>query len=96
MLNRLNEPYRNGSGIITYKKVKLPSTIRDDFKTAANKEMCSQGEKEMYGIAKRFAAKFPEVLLHSYSNNNYSFVTTDKLRTAQSAVAFAHGLFEGK
>ena len=94
LLKQLNKLYRNSSGL-TYKELTLPWRMPGDFDSSASKEMCDEGESEMYGIARRYAAKLPEILSYSYSNNNYSFVTTDKLRTAQSAVAFAQGLFEG-
>lgn len=78
-----------------YKKLILPWTLPLDYEQAANKELAHSGEREMYKIAKRYLATFPSVLGHPYSNNNYSFVSTDKLRTSQSALAFAQGLFEG-
>ena len=88
-INRFSSTFR-------YKKLKLPWEMPLDFQQAGHKELARTGEKEMYDIAKRFVAKFPDVLGHRYSNANYSFVSTDTLRTSQSAVAFAQGLFEGK
>ena len=94
MLKEINQ-YLPSNSTFRYKGLSLPWNIPDDILNSANKEMSSLGSEEMYSIAKRFLSKFSGVLKHSYSNINYSFVATDKLRSSQSAVAFAQGLFEG-
>lgn len=81
---------------IRYKGLSLPWSIPNDILNSAGKEMSSLGTEEMYFIAKRLSSTFRSTLKHGYSNTNYSFVATDKLRSSQSAVAFAQGLFEGK
>ena len=77
-----------------YKGLSLPWNIPTDVKNAAHKELSKLGAQEMYMIAKRMSAKFPGLFKHGYSNTGYSFVATDKLRSSQSAVAFAQGIFE--
>ena len=77
-----------------YKGLSLPWSIPADVRNAASKELSSLGAQEMYWIAKRIRAKFPELFKHGYSNTNYSFIGSDKLRSSQSAVAFAQGIFE--
>ena len=77
-----------------YKGLSLPWNIPADVRNAANKELSSLGAQEMYWIAKRIRAKFPEIFKDGYSNTRYSFIGSDKLRSSQSAVAFAQGIFE--
>lgn len=77
-----------------YKGLTLPWQIPDDVKNRANKELSRLGEQEMFWIGKHIHAQFPELFKNGYSNNNYSFIATDKLRSSQSAVAFAQGIFE--
>lgn len=77
-----------------YKGLSLPWNIPADVRNAAHKELSELGAQEMYMIAKRMRAKFPDLFKHGYSNTKYSFVATDKLRSSQSAVAFAQGIFE--
>ena len=94
LLKEINRFLPNNS-TLRYKGLSLPWDIPADILDSADKEMSTLGLEEMYSIAKRFLSKFHGVLKHSYSNTNYSFVATDKLRSSQSAVAFAQGLFEG-
>ena len=95
LLEKINRFY-SGNSTFRYNGLSLPWSIPPDILNSASKEMSSLGLEEMYSIAKRFLAKFPGILEHGYSNSNYSFVATDKLRSSQSAIAFAQGLFEGK
>ena len=95
MLQKINLLFPSNS-TFRYKDLLLPWSIPYDILNSASKEMSALGSEEMYSIAKRFLAEFRGVLKHGYSNANYSFVATDKLRSSQSAVAFAQGLFEGK
>ena len=94
MLQKINQ-FLPSNSTFRYKGLRLPWNIPVDILNSASKEMSALGSEEMYSIAKRFLSKFRGVLQHSYSNTNYSFVATDKLRSSQSAVAFAQGLFEG-
>ena len=99
ILKRLNKffPANNKDNtIFRYKGLSLPWNIPSDVKNSANKELSKLGAQEMYWIAERMRAKFPELFKHSYSNTNYSFIATDKLRSSQSAAAFGQGLFEQK
>lgn len=95
LLEKINQFYP-GNSTFRYNDLSLPWSIPLDILNAASKEMSALGLEEMYSIAKRFLAEFPGVLKHGYSNSNYSFIATDKLRSSQSAIAFAQGLFEGK
>lgn len=94
LLEKINRFFPSNS-TFRYNGLSLPWSIPPDILSSASKEMSALGLEEMYSIAERFLTKFPGVLKHGYSNNNYSFVATDKLRSSQSAVAFAQGLFEG-
>lgn len=95
LLEKINRFFPSNS-TFNYKGLSLPWSLPPDILNSASKEMSELGTEEMYSIAKRFLAKFRGILKHGYSNTNYSFVATDKLRSSQSAVAFAQGLFEGK
>lgn len=95
LLKKINRFFPSNS-TFRYKSLSLPWHIPSDILNSASKEMSALGLEEMYSIAKRFRARFHGVLKHGYSNTNYSFVATDKLRSSQSAIAFAQGLFEGE
>lgn len=95
LLREINQHLSRDS-LIRYKNLSLPWSIPTDILDSAGKEMSSLGTEEMYSIGKRLLSKFPSALQHGYSNLNYSFIATDKLRSSESAVAFAQGLFEGK
>ena len=94
LLEKINR-FFPGNSTFRYNGLSLPWNVPPDILNSASKEMSALGSEEMYSIAKRFLARFPGVLKHGYSNSNYSFVATDKLRSSQSAAAFAQGLFEG-
>lgn len=94
LLEEINQFFPSNS-TFRYNGLSLPWSIPYDILNSASKEMSALGSEEMYSIAKRFLKRFPGVLKHGYSNSNYSFVATDKLRSSQSAVAFSQGLFEG-
>jgi len=94
LLEKINSFFPSNS-TFRYNGLSLPWSIPADILNSASKEMSALGSEEMYSIAKRFLTRFPGVLKHGYSNTNYSFVATDKLRSSQSAIAFAQGLFEG-
>ncbi|XP_028400501.1 multiple inositol polyphosphate phosphatase 1-like [Dendronephthya gigantea] len=85
--NRANATFR-------YKGLTLPWEIPLDVRNSASKELSRLGAQEMYWIAKRLRERFPELFKKDYSNRDYSFIATDKLRSSQSAVAFAQGIFE--
>ena len=96
IVQKLNALYNASSGSHS-KNLSLPWDWPSDWEIAKNKELAERGEKEHYGIAKRILAKFPEVFLNrSYWDRYYKFVSSDSARTAQSAMSFAYGLFEGK
>ena len=95
VLDKINELFSNNSTFI-YKGLSLPWIMPADMESSASKELSKLGSEEMYSIAQRLRDTFAGVLGHGYSNTNYSFVTTDKLRCSQSAMAFAQGLFEGR
>ena len=96
IVQRFNALYNASSGF-HYKNLSLPWDWPADWKIADKNELAQRGEKEHYGIAKRILAKFPDVFLNRpYWNRYYKFISTDKARTAQSAMSFAYGLFEGK
>lgn len=95
LLEKINRFFPNNS-TFHYKGLSLPWSFPPDIINSASKEMSELGTEEMYSMARRFLSKFRGILKHGYSNTNYSFIATDKLRSSQSAVAFAQGLFEGK
>ena len=96
LVEALNGFYSGNSGF-QYKNLSLPWSWPEEWNIAKKKELATRGEKEHYEIAKRFVARFPEIFANrSYWNRYFKFVTTDKRRTAQSAMAFALGLFEDK
>ncbi|XP_078350829.1 multiple inositol polyphosphate phosphatase 1-like [Oculina patagonica] len=95
LLTKLNEIYTVNSPF-HYQNLTLPWNEPPEWKDAAPGELSTVGENEQYSIAKRFRARFPEVFIKEYWNKYYKFVTSDKLRTAQSAMSFAFGLFEAR
>ena len=100
ILERINSFFHvnktdNTSTTFQYKGLSLPWSIPKDVTNSANKELSRLGSQEMYFIAQRMRTRFPELFKHGYSNTNYGFIATDKLRSSQSAVAFAQGIFEG-
>lgn len=95
LLNKLNDIYTTDSQF-HYKNLTLPWNKPDEWNDAEPSELSSVGENEQYNIAKRFRSRFPEVFVKEYWNKYYKFETADKLRTAQSAMSFAYGLFEAR
>ena len=97
ILRRLNSFFpvnKTDNTTFRYKGLSLPWNIPADVKNSASKELSRLGAQEMYWIAQRMRARFPELFKHGYSNTKYSFTASDKLRSSQSAVAFAQGIFE--
>ena len=84
-----NSPFRYANLIIPWK---TPS----EWQHVTPSELSSVGEIEQYNIAKRYRSRFPGIFDKPYWNKYFRFVSTDKSRTVQSAVSFAHGIFEGK
>ena len=95
LLNKLNEIY-TASSPFRYKNLTLPWNQPREWNDAEPSELSSVGENEQYNIAKRFRSRFPEVFVKEYWNKYYKFESADKLRTAQSAMSFAYGLFEAR
>lgn len=95
LLNKLNEIY-TASSPFRYKNLTLPWNKPREWNDAEPSELSSVGENEQYNIAARFRSRFPEVFVKEYWNKYYKFESADKLRTAQSAMSFAYGLFEAR
>lgn len=95
LLAKLNKIYTVNSPF-RYQNLTLPWNKPPEWKHADPSELSSVGENEQYNIAKRFRSRFPEVFVKEYWNKYYTFVSSDKLRTAQSAMSFAYGLFEAR
>ena len=95
LLNKLNEIYTVRSPF-HYKNLTLPWSKPREWNDAEPSELSSVGENEQYNIAKRFRSRFPEVFVKEYWNKYYKFESADKLRTAQSTMSFAYGLFEAR
>ena len=93
-LNSFLSVNKAANATFRYKGLSLPWKIPLDVKNSASKELSKLGAQEMYWIAKRLRERFPELFEKDYSNTDYSFIATDKLRSSQSAVAFAQGIFE--
>ncbi|KAJ9594371.1 hypothetical protein L9F63_014213, partial [Diploptera punctata] len=51
------------------------------------------GHEGLHNLAKRYKARFPNLLNQAYNSDQFEFRMTDTQRTAASAVAFADGLF---
>lgn len=95
LLTKLNEIYTSSS-IFRYQNLTIPWSKPPDWSNAEPSELSVTGENEQYNIAKRFRSRFMQVFVKEYWNRYYKFVSSDKLRTAQSAMSFAYGLFEGR
>jgi len=86
----------HSSPVFRYKNVNISFNKPPEWEDAEPKELSSAGEKEQYGIAKRFLSRFHDVFDKKYWNKYYKFVSSDRPRTARSAMSFAYGLFEDK
>ena len=86
----------HSSAVFRYKNVSISFNKPPEWEDAEPKELSSAGENEQYGIAKRFLCRFPDVFDKKYWNKYYKFVSSDRPRTARSAMSFAYGLFEDK
>lgn len=69
---------------------------QNTFSHTNDKLLVSVGEEEMYNIAKELMRRFPSLLSHPYEPQKFDFISTGTTRAAQSAMAFAFGLFEGR
>ena len=94
LLTRLKEIHP--SHYFRYKNVSISLNKPTDWEDAEAKELSSAGENEQYDIAKRFRARFHEIFDKKYWNKYYKFVSSDRPRTARSAMSFAYGLFENE
>lgn len=94
-LGKLNKIY-NESAPFRYQNLTIPWSKPTEWNNAMPSELSAAGENEQYNIATRYRSRFPQVFDKEYWNKYYTFVTSDKLRNAQSAMAFAFGLFEGR
>ena len=95
LLTKLNQIYTKDSPF-RYQNLTLPWIKPPLWNDGNPGELTAVGEIEQYSIAKRFRARFNRVFDKKYWNKYYSFVSSDKPRTTQSAMAFAHGLFESQ
>ena len=69
---------------------------KNPFSRNHDKLLAPAGELEMYNIAKEMVKRFPSLLLRPYHPQDFHFISSGTSRTAQSAIAFAYGLFEGR
>lgn len=72
------------------------SSWTPDFSTVEQDQLTPGGQQELYHIAKRFLGRLPTLLGREYySPANFTFMSTNKDRTLQSASSFSFGMFEG-
>lgn len=95
LLTKLNEIYSLSSPF-RYQNLTIPWNKPAEWSNAEPSELSVTGEIEQYGIAKRLRSRYTQIFVKEYWNKYYTFVTRDKTRTAQSAMSFAFGLFEGQ
>lgn len=69
---------------------------KNPFSRTHDKLLAPVGEQEMYDIAKEMLKRFPSLLSRPYHPQDFDFISTGTSRAAQSAMAFAYGLFEGR
>ena len=74
----------------------LQLSWQNPFSHTNDKLLATVGEEEMYNIAKELLRRFPSLLSHHYEPQQFDFMSTGTTRAAQSAMAFAFGLFEGR
>ena len=82
--------------VFPYKNVTISFSTPPEWQDAEPKELSSTGEREQYEIALRFRSRFADVFNKKYWNKYYKFVSSDRPRTARSAMTFAYGLFQDK
>eukprot|EP00731_Ephydatia_muelleri_P029708 Em0021g231a len=59
-------------------------------------KLTHHGSREQFCLAKRLAQRYPSLLEEKYCSSTYAFKSTQLSRTIESALSFAHGLFEGR
>ena len=92
-LNRLMK--YNSSGQASTVKIQFPWI--SPYKTTESKKLVDTGDKECYGLGRRFAERFPELLnKEPIPMTKFKIVSSDTSRTTQSAIAFIMGYFQGK
>lgn len=96
LLTKLKIALSTESDVFRYKNVTISFSKPPEWQDAEPKELSSTGEREQYEIALRFRTRFADVFNKKYWNKYYKFVSSDRPRTARSAMTFAYGLFEGK
>lgn len=94
LLTKLKEIH--SSDYFRYKNVSISFSKPTEWDDAEPKELSYAGENKQYGIAKRFLSRFPDVFAKKYWNKYYKFVSSDRPRTARSAMSFAYGLFKNE
>ena len=92
MLNAIHEALK--SRTMQIGELRLP--WKNPFSHTNDKLLATVGEEEMYNIAKKTLRRFPGLLSRPYAPQNFDFISTGTTRAAQSAMAFAFGLFEGR
>ena len=95
LLTKLNEIHTISSPL-RYQNLTIPWNKPPEWGNAEPSELSVVGEIEQYNIAKRFRSRFTQVFIKQYWNKYYKFISSDKLRTAQSAMSFSFGLFEAQ
>ena len=92
-LNRLMK--YNSTGQDWDLKIKFP--WENPYKDKENLQLVDSGDQECYGIGRRFAQRFPQILRQRpLPIMKYKFVSSDTSRTTQSAMAFVMGYLLGK
>ena len=75
-------------------EINLQLPWKNPFTERQDKLLSKVGENELYQIAKRLRARFPEIFVKEYTPLDYKFQSSCKLRCTHSANSLAAGLFE--
>ena len=94
MLKVVEETLNPSDGTMHIDDLRFP--LKNPFSHTNDKLLTTVGQEEMYNIAKELLRRFPNLLAYPYEPQKFDFISTGTTRAAQSAMAFAFGLFEGR
>ncbi|XP_042858143.1 multiple inositol polyphosphate phosphatase 1-like isoform X2 [Penaeus japonicus] len=95
--SRIVKAFDEGKGELTHDEINLLSTWSTHNLTLAGKTLTEEGERDLIGLGKRFAAAFPYIITEGQEKENSSleFFSANYQYIVQSGTAFISGLLGG-
>lgn len=94
---------RHGTRYPTAESLKRMRMIEDDFVQSLvskhftdHSHLTKGGQEEMYRLGQRMRSKYPILFKQEYHPDRYDFMSSQVLRSLQSADAYVFGLFDGR